>query len=93
MAVQRISQYLGAINSERLGPALDGICLFVRHTKAEHRHTADRTAYDKSSRASASIALISQPFAIATATMRKRASGSGHGRAALVEAAAPQTFV
>jgi hypothetical protein len=55
MAVQRVTQYLGPVDTQRVGPVLDSISLFVGHTKAKHCHTLNHTAYDSRDCASAFI--------------------------------------
>jgi hypothetical protein len=50
MAVQRVPQYLGPVNAKRIGPSLNGIRVFIGHTKAKHRHTPNHIAYDARAR-------------------------------------------
>jgi hypothetical protein len=51
MAVHCVSQDLGPVDAEGIGPVLDGGRIVVGHTKAEHRHTVENTAYDKATSA------------------------------------------
>lgn len=47
MAVYGVSQDLGAIDAEGIGPVLERGRVVIGDTKAEHRHTAEITVYYK----------------------------------------------